>query len=93
MLSSATPDRRINHVKPIFVWAGIAGGRPRPELMAIHELELDALAQTREQRRSVSGKDRLHNEDVLVDQPRSANARGSVTPPMRMPSPGSCLSR
>ncbi|MDT4941009.1 MAG: hypothetical protein QOJ34_1098, partial [Pseudonocardiales bacterium] len=27
--------------------------------MAIHELELDALAQTGEQRRSVSGKDRL----------------------------------
>src|SRR5687767_7438612 len=38
------------------------GDRPRPELMAIHELELDALAQTGEQRRPVSGKDRLHKE-------------------------------
>jgi hypothetical protein len=25
-------------------WAGIEGDHPRPELMAIHELELDALA-------------------------------------------------
>ncbi|MDX6372677.1 MAG: hypothetical protein QOD98_1665, partial [Nocardioidaceae bacterium] len=30
--------------------------------MAIHELELDAPAQTGEQRRPVSGKDRLHKE-------------------------------
>ncbi len=59
------------------------------QLMAIHELELDALAQTREQRRPVSGKDRLHKELVLVDQSRSANARGSVTPPTNRPSPGS----
>ena len=36
------------------------GDRPRPELMAIHELELDAPAQTGKQRRPVSGKDRLH---------------------------------
>src|SRR5215510_700680 len=41
---------------------------PRPELTAIHELELDALAQTSKQRRPVSGKDRLHKELVLVDQ-------------------------
>ena len=44
------------------------GDRPRSELVAIHELELDALAQTGEQRRPVSGKDRLHDELVLVDQ-------------------------
>ena len=44
------------------------GDRPRPELMAVHELELDALAQTGEQRRTVSGKYRLHKELVLVDQ-------------------------
>jgi hypothetical protein len=43
------------------------GDRPRPELMAIHELEPDALAQTGEQRRPVPGKDRLHKELVLVD--------------------------
>jgi hypothetical protein len=36
--------------------------------MAIHEFDLDALAQTGKQRRPVSGKDRLHNELVLVDQ-------------------------
>src|SRR5688572_4920389 len=42
------------------------GDHPRPELMAIDELELDALAQTGEQRRPVSGKDRLHKEHVLV---------------------------
>ncbi|MCU1542900.1 MAG: hypothetical protein JWM50_765, partial [Microbacteriaceae bacterium] len=28
--------------------------------MAVHEFELDGLAQTGEQRRSVSGDDRLH---------------------------------
>ena len=48
------------------------GDRPRPELMAIHQLELDALAQTGEQRRPVSGKDRLHTELVLVDSPLPA---------------------
>jgi hypothetical protein len=36
--------------------------------MAIHQLELDALAQTGEQRRPVSGNDRLHKELVLADQ-------------------------
>jgi hypothetical protein len=44
------------------------GDPARPELVAIHELEPDALAQTGEQRRPVSGKDRLHKELVLVDQ-------------------------
>jgi len=44
------------------------GDCPRPEIVAIHELELDALAQTGEQRRPVSGKDWLHKEHVLVDQ-------------------------
>ena len=34
--------------------------------MAIHELDLDALAQTGEQRWPVSGEDRLHKELVLV---------------------------
>ena len=55
--------------------------------MAVYEFELDAFAQTGEQRRPVTGKDRLHKELVLVDQPRSANARGSVTPPTHRPSP------
>jgi hypothetical protein len=52
------------------------GDRPRPELMAIHELELDALAQTGEQRRPVSGKDRLHEELVLVDQSQIRQRQG-----------------
>jgi hypothetical protein len=52
------------------------GDRPRPELMAIHELELDALAQTGEQRRPVSGKDRLHKELVLVDQSQIYQRQG-----------------
>ena len=43
------------------------GDHSRAELMAIHELELDALAQTGEQRRPASGKDRLDKELVLVD--------------------------
>ena len=34
--------------------------------MAIHELELDPLARTGEQRRPVSGKDRLHEELVTA---------------------------
>ncbi len=44
--------------------------------MAIHELELDALAQTGEQRRPVSGKDRLHKELVLVDQSQICQRQG-----------------
>src|SRR3954453_14427128 len=52
------------------------GDHPRPELMAIHELELDALAQTGEQRRPVSGKDRLHQEHVLVDQSQICQPQG-----------------
>src|SRR6476661_8206198 len=52
------------------------GDRPRPELMAIHELEPDALAQTGEQRRPVSGKDRLHKEHVLVDQSQICQRQG-----------------
>jgi hypothetical protein len=61
--------------------------------MAIHEGELDALAQTGEQRRPVSGKDGLHKELVLVDQSQICQRRGSVTPPTNRPSPRSCLSR
>src|SRR5690606_40861210 len=49
---------------------------PRPELTTIHELELDALAQTGEQGRPVSGKDRLHKELVLVDQPQICQRQG-----------------
>src|SRR5918999_1694724 len=44
--------------------------------MAIHELDLDALAQTGEQRRPVSGKDRLHKELVLVDQSQICQRQG-----------------
>ena len=36
--------------------------------MAVHEIELAALAQTGEQRRPAPGKDRLHKELVLIDQ-------------------------
>ncbi len=43
--------------------------------MAIHQLELDALAQTGEQRRPVSGKDRLHQELVLIDQSQIGQRR------------------
>ena len=46
------------------------------ELMAIRELELDALAQTGEQRLPVSGKDRLHNKHVLVDQSQICQRQG-----------------
>src|ERR687891_2592615 len=52
------------------------GDRPRPELLAIHELELDALAQSGEQRRTVSGKYRLHEELVLVDQSQICQRQG-----------------
>ncbi|MDY7106740.1 MAG: hypothetical protein S0880_36650, partial [Actinomycetota bacterium] len=38
-------------------------------------------AQPGEQRRAVTCEDRLHDELVLVGQPRSAGAVGSVTPP------------
>ena len=38
------------------------------ELVAVHELQFDPLAQAGEQRRSVAGQDGLHDELVLVDQ-------------------------
>ena len=44
--------------------------------MAIDELELDALAQTGEQRRTMSGKYRLHKELVLVDQSHVCQRQG-----------------
>jgi hypothetical protein len=44
--------------------------------VAVDELELDALAQTGEQRRPVSGKDRLHQELVLVDQSQVCQRQG-----------------
>ncbi len=59
------------------------GDRPRPELMAIHELELDALAQTREQRRPVSGKTGCTRNSYSSISPRSANAGGGGTPPTK----------
>jgi hypothetical protein len=42
------------------------GDCPRSELMAVHEFELDVLAQTGKQRQPVSGKDRLHKQLVSV---------------------------
>jgi hypothetical protein len=44
--------------------------------MAVHQLELDTLAQTGEQRRPVSGKDRLNKELVLVDQSQICQRQG-----------------
>ena len=44
--------------------------------MAIHELELNSLTQTGEQRRPVSGKDRLHKELVLVDESQICQRQG-----------------
>ena len=44
--------------------------------MAIHELELDPLAQTGEQRRPMSRQNRLHNELLLVDQSQIRQRRG-----------------
>jgi hypothetical protein len=69
------------------------GDCPRPEPMAIHELELDALAQTGEQRRPVAVKDRLHKELVLVDQSQIRQRQGERHATHQQASPGSCLSR
>jgi regulatory protein len=64
------------------------GDRSRTELLAVHELELDALAQTGEQRRPVSFKDRLHQERVLVDQSQVGQCQGERDPhPRRGPRP------
>src|SRR5262252_7168571 len=52
------------------------GDRPRSELVAMHELQLDPLLQTGEQRRPVSGKDWLHEELVLVDQSQIRQGQG-----------------
>ena len=81
------------HVTPEIAWPVSQGDRPRLEVVSIHELELDALAQTGEQCRPVSGEDRCTRNSYSSISPRSANARGSVTPPTHNPSPGSCLSR
>ena len=61
--------------------------------MAMHELELDPLAQTGEQRRPMTRQNRLHDELVLVDQSQIRQRRGRATPPTNRPSPGPCLSR
>jgi hypothetical protein len=44
--------------------------------MPVHKLQLDALAQTGEQRRPMSGKDRLDKELVLVDQSQICQREG-----------------
>jgi hypothetical protein len=69
------------------------GDCSRPELLAVHELESDALAQTGEQRRPVSGKDGLHKELVLVDQSQICQGQGERHATDPRPSPASCLSR
>src|SRR3954453_802763 len=58
---------------------------PRRELLAIHELELDALAETGEQRRPVAGKDRLHKEHLLVDQSQICQPQGKRHAPHEEP--------
>jgi hypothetical protein len=42
--------------------------RPRPELLAPHEVQLEPLAQAGEQRRPMAGQDGLHDKLVLIDQ-------------------------
>src|SRR5829696_4177119 len=44
--------------------------RPRPELLAPHELQLEPLAQAGEQRRTVARHDGLHDKLELIDQPQ-----------------------
>lgn len=61
--------------------------------MTIDELELDALAQTGKQRWPVSGKNRLHNELVLVDESQICQRPGQGHASHPQASPGCCLSR
>ena len=42
--------------------------RPRPELLAAHEPQIEPLAQAGEQRRPVARQDGLHDKLVLIDQ-------------------------
>jgi hypothetical protein len=65
---SALPDR------PGF--SRTPGDCPRPELLAVDEFELNALAQTDEQRQSLFGEDRLHGELVFVDQSQVCQGQG-----------------
>jgi MmyB-like transcription regulator ligand binding domain/Helix-turn-helix domain len=44
--------------------------RPRPELLAAYEPQLEPLAQAGEQRRPVARQDGLHDKLVLIDQPQ-----------------------
>src|SRR6185436_5487989 len=52
------------------------GDRPGSELMAMHELELDPLLQTGEQRRPMARQNWLHEELVLVDQSQICQRQG-----------------
>ena len=46
----------------------LQGDRSLAELSAVHEIDLDAFAQTREQSDEMPGEDRLHDQLVLVDE-------------------------
>ena len=70
------------------------GDRPRSEVMAIHEAR--AWMRPRRPASNVGpcpARTGCTRNSYSSISPRSANARGSVTPPTNRPSPGSCLSR
>lgn len=52
------------------------GDGSRPELVAIHELELYSFAEPCEQRRPVSSKDGLYDELILVNQSQVCQGQG-----------------
>lgn len=58
----ASSDQRAgtDHVKGQLAWAGISRDRARPEVMAIDQLELDALAHTGKQHALVARRHHRH---------------------------------
>ena len=66
--------------------------RPRPELLAAHEPQIEPLAQAGEQRRPWPARMGCTTNSYSSINPRSAKATGSFTPPTNRPLPGSRLS-
>ena len=86
--------QRVTTRQPPHVRAGIAG---RPPPTGSHGGPRARAGCARADRRAVSARARqgpaARGISYSSIRPRSANARGSVTPPTHTPSPGSCLSR
>ena len=67
---------RRNHVKPLLAWAGIAGRMHRPDSWRSTSSSWMRSRRPASNVGPVSGKDRLHNNHVLVDQTQICQRQG-----------------